>query len=246
MLLATWGQGGYAPEAPYLGITKGAVDGLLEITTHVWLDDRAEPLSTELRQRILSANEGMARNGMRVLGVAFRPLLSSKTIEDMERNLVFVGLFGMIDPPRPEVRAAVATCRSAGIRPVMITGDHPLTASYIARDLGIASDDKVITGTQLNAMSDQELASTAGTTSVFARVSPEHKLKIVAALQGQGQIVAMTGDGVNDAPALKKADIGVAMGITGTDVSKVAGCAQDAAHTSLLSTRQWVMVQVYS
>jgi Ca2+-transporting ATPase len=164
----------------------------------------------------------MARNGMRVLGVAFRPLLSSTAAVDLECDLVFVGLFGMIDPPRPEVRAAVATCRSAGIRPVMITGDHPLTASYIARDLGIADDDRVMTGAQLTGMSDEELSRVVATTSVFARVSPEHKLKIVAALQGQGHVVAMTGDGVNDAPALKKADIGVAMGITGTDVSKEA------------------------
>ncbi len=217
-----WNRGGYAPEAPFIAITKGAVDGLLEVTTHVWEDGRAEPLTEERRQAILSDNERMARNGMRVLGAAFRPLPSTEGIAEVERELIFLGLTGMIDPPRPEVRAAVATCRSAGIRPVMITGDHPLTASYIARDLGIATDERVVTGTQLNAMSDAELAQVAATTSVFARVSPEHKLKIVAALQGQGQVVAMTGDGVNDAPALKKADIGVAMGITGTDVSKEA------------------------
>ncbi|GAB4445141.1 MAG: cation-translocating P-type ATPase [Chloroflexi bacterium OHK40] len=222
LLQAVWGQGGYAPEAPYLGITKGAVDGLLDMTAYVWMDDHAAPLTDELRQRILRANERMARNGMRVLGVAFRPLLSSKPIDDLERDLVFVGLVGMIDPPRPEVRAAVASCRAAGIRPVMITGDHPLTASSIARDLGIATDERVMTGAELNALSDEELARVVATTSVFARVSPEHKLKIVAALQGQGQVVAMTGDGVNDAPALKKADIGVAMGITGTDVSREA------------------------
>ena len=222
LLAGVWGQKGYAAEAPFIAITKGAVDGLLEITSHVWLDDHDAPLSTELRERILSANEGMARNGIRVLGLAFRPLTSTGSIAEVEQELVFVGLFGMIDPPRPEVRAAVATCRSAGIRPVMITGDHPLTALYIARDLGISSDGTVVTGTQLNGMTDAELAKVAAATSVFARVSPEHKLKIVAALQDRGQVVAMTGDGVNDAPALKKADIGVAMGITGTDVSKEA------------------------
>jgi P-type Ca2+ transporter type 2C len=198
------------------------VDGLLECTSQVWLDDHAEPLTNDLRQRIQRANEGMARNGMRVLGVAFRPLLESVASQEVEDELIFVGLFGMIDPPRPEVRTAVATCRAAGIRPVMITGDHPLTASSIARDLGIATDDTVVTGAQLNAMNDAELAEVACRTSVFARVSPEHKLKIVAALRGQGEVVAMTGDGVNDAPALKQADIGVAMGITGTDVSKEA------------------------
>lgn len=219
---AVWGRIGYAAEAPFIAITKGAVDGLLEVTTHVWEGGRAEALTAERREAILADNERMARNGMRVLAVAFRPLPSTESIAEVEQELIYLGLTGMIDPPRPEVRAAVATCRSAGIRPVMITGDHPLTASYIARDLGIAQDDTVVTGTQLNTMSDAELAKVAATSSVFARVSPEHKLKIVAALQGQGQVVAMTGDGVNDAPALKKADIGVAMGITGTDVSKEA------------------------
>ena len=221
-LAPIWAKGGYAPEAPFVAITKGAVDGLLEVTTHVWENGSAEPLTDARRAALLAHNERMASNGMRVLGVAFRPLPSTEGIGEVETELIFLGLVGMIDPSRPEVRTAVATCRSAGIRPVMITGDHPLTATYIARDLGIASDDKVVTGTQLNAMSDAELAQAAATTSVFARVSPEHKLKIVAALQGQGHVVAMTGDGVNDAPALKKADIGVAMGITGTDVSKEA------------------------
>jgi Ca2+-transporting ATPase len=221
-LAPIWGKGGFASETPYIAITKGAVDGLLEVATHVWQNGRADALTAEGRSAILADNERMARNGMRVLGVAFRPLPTTEGINEVETELIFLGLVGMIDPPRPEVRAAVATCRTAGIRPVMITGDHPLTASYIARDLGIASDDRVVTGTQLTTMSDAELARVAATTSVFARVSPEHKLKIVAALQGQGQVVAMTGDGVNDAPALKKADIGVAMGITGTDVSKEA------------------------
>jgi Ca2+-transporting ATPase len=219
---SVWGQQNYTADTPFIAITKGAVDGLLEVTSHVWEHGRAEPLTAERRGAILTDNERMARNGMRVLAIAFRPLPSTEAITEVEQDLIYLGLMGMIDPPRPEVRAAVATCRSAGIRPVMITGDHPLTASFIARDLGIASDETVVTGTQLNAMSDAELARVAATTSVFARVSPEHKLKIVAALQGQGQVVAMTGDGVNDAPALKKADIGVAMGITGTDVSKEA------------------------
>jgi Ca2+-transporting ATPase len=142
---------------------------------------------------------------------------------DLERDAVFVGLIGMSDPPRPEVKASVATCRRAGIRPVMITGDHPLTARYIARQLGIGADDgEAVTGPELARLDDQGLAEVTAGTSVFARVSPEHKLQIVRALQAQGHIVAMTGDGVNDAPALRRADIGVAMGIAGTDVSKEA------------------------
>ena len=221
-LLAGWALAAGDAAQPFVAITKGAVDGLLDVSTHVWQDGRAAPLTTAQRDAILAANERMARDGMRVLGVAFRLVPHADSIEHVEHDLCILGLTGMIDPPRPEVRAAVATCRSAGIRPMMITGDHPLTASYIARDLGIAQDDVVVTGAQLNQMTDAELAATAVRTSVFARVSPEHKLKIVAALQGQGHVVAMTGDGVNDAPALKKADIGVAMGITGTDVSKEA------------------------
>ncbi|MFN8485416.1 MAG: cation-translocating P-type ATPase [Anaerolineae bacterium] len=221
-LLAVWGPGGYAPDAPYIGVTKGAVDGLLDLTTGVWEGQAVAPLDAALRQRVLAANEVMARDGMRVLGVAFRPLAEATADEGVEADLVLLGLVGMIDPPRPEVRDAVQTCRAAGIRPVMITGDHPLTASYIARDLGITRNERVLTGADLTRMSDDDLARAVDDVSVFARVSPEHKLRIVGALQKKGNIVAMTGDGVNDAPALKRADIGVAMGITGTDVSKEA------------------------
>jgi len=222
-LNAAWGAYGYAPDAPLIAITKGAVDGLLDLATYVWTDAGPLPLDASWRQRIEAANNALAQNGMRVLGVAFRPLDDrSETLADVEQGLIMIGLQAMIDPPRPEVRTAVATCVAAGIRPIMITGDHPLTASYIACDLGIAHDSTVITGAELNAMSDTELAAAVARSAVFARVSPEHKLKIVEALRQQGQVVAMTGDGVNDAPALKKADIGVAMGITGTDVSKEA------------------------
>ena len=171
------------------------------------------------------ANNGMAQKGMRVLGVAFRWLEhapETPTEAEVEHGLIFVGMSGMIDPARPEVRDAVATTRAAGVRPVMITGDHPLTALHIAKELGIATNDKVLTGQELEKMTVEELKAVVEDLSVYARVSPEHKLKIVQALQEKGHIVAMTGDGVNDAPALKRADIGVAMGITGTDVSKEA------------------------
>ena len=207
---------------PYLAFTKGAVDSLLTCANRVWLGEQAETMTAELRDRILTANNGLAAQGMRVLGVAFRPVPSATVDESLETNLIFAGLIGMIDPPRQEVKVAVQTCNAAGIRPVMITGDHPLTALAIARQLGIASDDRVITGQELALMSDSDLRRTVTGVSVFARVAPIDKLRIVQALQAQNQVVAMTGDGVNDAPALKRADIGVAMGITGTDVSKEA------------------------
>jgi Ca2+-transporting ATPase len=211
---------------PYVAFVKGSVDGLLALSDRVWVDDRAIELTDEYRDRIEIANNKLAQNGMRALGVAYRALELSDTSNEqrasIESGLVFVGLFGMIDPPRPEVKAAVATTRSAGIRPVMITGDHPLTAQHIAHELGISSNGKVLTGQELDRMSADELRAVVEEVSVYARVSPEHKLKIVQALQDRGHVVAMTGDGVNDAPALKKSDIGVAMGITGTDVSKEA------------------------
>ncbi|HAM34742.1 MAG TPA: ATPase [Elusimicrobia bacterium] len=211
--------------SPYVAFTKGAVDGILTVSARVLVGQTIEPLTESWRQRINAANENLAQNGMRVLGVAYRPLASlppETTAPRLEQELVFVGLQGMIDPPRTEVRAAVRTCQAAGIRPIMITGDHPLTALAIARQLGIAQDARVLTGQELDRLSVQELERLVEKVPVYARVSPEHKLKIVQALQNRGQVAAMTGDGVNDAPALKKADIGVAMGITGTDVSKEA------------------------
>jgi Ca2+-transporting ATPase len=212
--------------ARYVAFCKGAVDEMLSITTDVWSGDQVVPLDDELRGRILTANDELAQNGQRVLGVAFRPLdeiPAADQEEALETQMTFIGLVGMIDPPRPEVNNAVDTSRSAGIRPVMITGDHPLTALRIAKDLGIAnSDGKILTGQQLAQMSTEALETVVEDVSVYARVSPEHKLKIVEALQKRGHIVAMTGDGVNDAPALRRSDIGVAMGITGTDVSKEA------------------------
>jgi Ca2+-transporting ATPase len=214
-----------AGHTPYLAFTKGAVDGLLDVCDRVWVDGRALPLDDNWRQRITIANEQMAQNGMRVLGMTFRWLEAipdAKALPTLESSLIFLGLVGMIDPPRPEVKTAVRTAQTAGIRPIMITGDHPLTARFIAYDLGISTNGRVKTGENLNQMSPAELAQAVADVSVFARVTPEHKLRIVEALQQSGHIVAMTGDGVNDSPALKKADIGVAMGITGTDVAKEA------------------------
>ena len=203
----------------YLVITKGAVDSLLEVSTRVWASGQTEPLNESWRERILRANNDLAQNGMRVLGLAF---CQRDTAEPVEQDLIFIGMVGMIDPARPEVRDAVREAREAGIRTVMITGDHPLTAAYIAADLGIAERGKTLTGRDLDGMSVEGLETVVEEAPVYARVSPEHKLKLVQALQDRGHIVAMTGDGVNDAPALRKAEIGVAMGITGTDVTKEA------------------------
>jgi Ca2+-transporting ATPase len=213
------------PQSPYVAFTKGSVDGLLDIATHVWVDDHLEALTDSWRSRIEAANMRLAQNGMRVLGVACRSLEAAPTngrLGSLEQDLTFLGLVGIIDPPRPEVKEAVATCKAAGIRPIMITGDHPLTAQHIAAELGITTNGRVLTGHDLAKLSFEQLRELVEEVSVYARVSPEHKLKVVQALQERGHIVAMTGDGVNDAPALKKADIGVAMGITGTDVSKEA------------------------
>jgi Ca2+-transporting ATPase len=212
-------------DAPYVAFSKGAVDSLIQVSDQVWMGDELVPMDDKMRQRILDANARLAADGQRVLGVAFRPLETAEMPEDdseKEAHKIFIGLIAMIDPPRSEVKEAVTIARTAGIRPVMITGDHPLTAQYIAKELTIADNDQNLTGQALAQMSVQELKDVVGDISVYARVSPEHKLNIVEALQSKGEIVAMTGDGVNDAPALKKADIGVAMGITGTDVSKEA------------------------
>jgi len=212
--------------ASRLAVVKGSVDGLLGVSCYALDGGQVVRMTADLRARVSASNEELAGKGMRVLGVAIRPLAgvpSSRDVANLESDLTFVGVVGMIDPPRPEVREAVRRCQSAGIRPVMITGDHPLTASYIARDLGIATQgSRIITGQELDRMADEELRAAVEDVSVFARVSPEHKFRIVSALQVCGHVVSMTGDGVNDAPALKKANIGVAMGITGTDVSKEA------------------------
>ena len=211
---------------PYLMFTKGSPELTLARCTHIFLGNQSQPLTENQRQQILAANDQMASLGLRVLGFAYKPLLElpeAGADEKYEVNLVWLGLVGMLDAPRPEVRAAVQECRNAGIRPMMITGDHQLTAQAIAVDLGIAqTGDRVLTGQELQQMTDEELEQQVDLVSIYARVAPEHKLRIVQALQRRGRFVAMTGDGVNDAPALKQADIGIAMGITGTDVSKEA------------------------
>ena len=212
------------PKACRLVFTKGAIDSLIEVTSRVWVDDHETPLDERWRDRIQTAHDQLAEKGMRVLGIGFRTIdgNDSRALQQVESNLTFLGLVGIIDPPRPEVRSAVDTCTPAGIRPVMITGDHPLTSRYIAGELGISDEPGVLTGKDLDKLSADKLDTVATQVAVHARVTPEHKLKLVEALQRRGHIVAMTGDGVNDAPALKKADIGIAMGITGTDVSKEA------------------------
>jgi P-type Ca2+ transporter type 2C len=209
--------------------TKGAPDVLLTRCTYELVAGERQPLTPERRAAILDANEALAAQALRTLGVAERWLARQAIAEHaahpderVEQDLVFIALIGIIDPPRPEAAAAVTRARRAGIRSIMITGDHPRTAAVIGRELGISADERVITGAELEQLAPEALARAVLDVSIYARVNPEHKLRIVDALRRSGAVVAMTGDGVNDAPALKKADIGVAMGITGTDVSKEA------------------------
>lgn len=207
--------------------TKGAPDILLARCPHELVGEEVVTLTEARRTQILKKNEELAGESLRTLGVAFRSLpgdasRGQRFDERIEQDLVFLGLIGMIDPPREEARVAVARAKGAGIRPVMITGDHPATAVVIARELGITANGRAITGAELQQMSEKTLEEAVQEVSIYARVNPQHKLRIVKALQRNGATVAMTGDGVNDAPALKTADIGIAMGITGTDVSKEA------------------------
>jgi len=216
------------PKEGKIAYAKGAPEVLLEHCTHIFEDGQVKKLSKEKKKEILEVNEKMATEALRILGMAYRELPSNMqqfTEENVEKNLIFVGLEGMIDPPREEAKKAVGLCKKAGIKNVMITGDHKLTAVAIAKELGMTEGDKrdiALTGAELDELSDEEYDKIVDDVVVYARVSPMHKLKIVDALKKKGEIVAMTGDGVNDAPALKRADIGVAMGITGTDVSKEA------------------------
>lgn len=207
-------------------LVKGAPDVILQLCTHYLLNGRPVPLDNRRRGQIMDVYANMARDALRVLGMAYRPLPpgnsnSEPDPEKVERDLVFLGLAGMIDPPRPAATSAVHTCRRAGIRVAMITGDHQLTASAVAREMGIAGRGaRVLTGAELERLNDDELARVAEDVRVYARVSPRHKLRIVRALKKRGHVVAMTGDGVNDAPAVKEADIGIAMGVSGTDVTR--------------------------
>ena len=199
---------------------KGAPEVILQ-DSDFWLSpDGPQRLDADGRQHILDQARGMAGEALRVLGVAYKP---ETTRETAQQGMTFLGLAGMIDPPRPEVKDAIGVCTQAGIRPIMITGDHPITAQAVARELGLLRNGgRVVTGAELEEMSDEELQREVENITVYARVSPSHKLRVVTAWQARGHIAAMTGDGVNDAPALKKADIGIAMGITGTDVTKEA------------------------
>ena len=207
-----------------IAMVKGAGEQVVARATAVQTQAGPSPLDASGRDALVARADAMAAEGLRVLGIAWRPLAGGAAdLAHAEDDLVLLGLVGIIDPPRQEVAEAVATCRAAGIRPVMITGDHPLTARAIAAQLGIGDEHTpVVSGADLQAMTDDELDRVVATAGVYARVAPADKLRVVAALQQRGEVVAMTGDGVNDAPALKRADIGVAMGITGTDVSKEA------------------------
>jgi Ca2+-transporting ATPase len=210
----------------FTSYTKGAPEIVLSHCKKIFEDGKIRNLTKQDITKIRETNEKMARSALRVLGLAFKEVpsatLDNISQETNEENLVFLGLTGMIDPPRDEAKDANLKCRKAGIRTIMITGDHKLTAVAIAKELEMIQNDKVLTGVELDKLSDVEFDNVIEDVSVYARVSPEHKLRIVKALKKKGEIVAMTGDGVNDAPALKQADIGVAMGITGTDVTREA------------------------
>lgn len=214
----------YKPSNENVMITKGAVDVLLNRATHIETSDGIKPLTNDIKANIENINMDFSSKGLRVLSFAYKIIDNKKDLNlDDENNLIFVGLISMMDPPRDESKAAVNECIAAGIKPVMITGDHKITASAIAKEIGILKNmDEAIEGSALDNLNDEELKELVPKISVYARVSPEHKIRIVKAWQELGNVVAMTGDGVNDAPALKQADIGVAMGITGSEVAKDA------------------------
>ena len=203
--------------------TKGAIDNILMRSNRILVNGEILPITDEAKAKILKVAENMSDDALRVLGVAFKDVDTEIAPEEMEKDLVVVGIVGMIDPPRIEVKGSIEEAKRAGITPIMITGDHKNTAVAIAKELGIAKDiSQSLTGSEIDSIPDEKFAKEINNYRVFARVSPEHKVKIVRAFKKQGNIVSMTGDGVNDAPSLKSADIGVAMGITGTDVSKGA------------------------
>ncbi|WP_312889719.1 heavy metal translocating P-type ATPase [Pelorhabdus rhamnosifermentans] len=208
--------------------SKGAPDKILSLCTHYTDGEKIYPLDDEMRKKVEQANDAMASKALRVLACAYRPIdVGSHYQEEItvEESLIFCGLVGMIDPPRSEVPEAIAKCRRAGVKVVMITGDHPSTAKAIGTELGLLDDNsRIVTGWEIDKMTDDELIAAVETARIFARTSPHHKLRIIKAFKSRGEVVAMTGDGVNDAPAVKAADIGIAMGMTGTDVTKEAAC----------------------
>ena len=207
----------------FVGYTKGAPDVVLSLCTKAYMDGKTVPMTDEIRNEIIASNKEMADKALRVLCAAMNNYEKQPENDAavLEKNLCYIGLTGMIDPVRPEVVDAIKECKGAGIRPIMITGDHKDTAVAIAKELGIIDEKhKAITGAELNKISDEELDRSIEDYSVYARVQPEHKVRIVQAWKKKGKITAMTGDGVNDAPSIKNADIGVGMGITGTDVTK--------------------------
>jgi Ca2+-transporting ATPase len=216
------------PDGGHIIFVKGAPDQVISFCTYYQKNGTKEEMGESIKNEFLSQNRALAEEALRVLAIAYRlvdkeNLGEIKEIKDAEKELIFLGLIAMIDPPRKEAIESVKTCIKAGIIPIMITGDYSLTAKAIASELGIYhSGDRIITGEELEKMSQSELEEAVGNTTIFARVSPRHKRRIVSALQKNKQVVAMTGDGVNDAPALKESDIGVAMGISGTDVTKEA------------------------
>ncbi len=210
-------------ENKYRVFTKGAIDNILKLSTQILKDDKVLPLNDEEKKLILTASNKMSDSALRVLALAYKDTKDPSENSNLEDNLTFVGFMGMIDPPRKEVKNSIATSKAAGIRTVMITGDHKNTAFAIGNELGIANNiSEALSGSEIDSYSQEEFNKIVNTYNIFARVSPEHKVKIVKALKSHGNIVSMTGDGVNDAPSLKFADIGVAMGITGTDVAKGA------------------------
>ena len=205
--------------------TKGAIESLLPICSSALEANGIERMTSERLKKISDIQQELAQTGLRMIGLAIRILrrqIPAASVEEVEKDLLFIGMFGLSDPIRPEAKEAVAKCLAAGIRPIMITGDHPLTAQTIAKELNIPNCDNIMTGAELSGIAIEELEKKIDRVGVYARVSPEDKMKIVHAFQNKGEIVAMTGDGINDAPALKRANIGVAMGREGTDVAKEA------------------------
>lgn len=211
-----------------MAYVKGAPKEVLHLCTHIYIDGNIKPLSQEWKDNVLRQIDSFAKEALRVLAVAFRELpdeISDLSVETVEKQIIFLGLTAMMDPPHPEVEEAVRLCHTAGIRVIMITGDYGLTAESIARRIGIIKEKecRIITGAEFEQMEDDDLTSVIYSGEViFARVAPKHKMRVVSVLKKKGEIVAVTGDGINDAPALRLAEIGIAMGIAGTDVAKEA------------------------